>query len=133
MSKPWYYTIGYPVKVLHYGSWYNAIICDGYRYEDGIITTMVEDGETEWLYEDQKEHCLKPNPPDDNPWITTPPKSSEWAKVYMTVMPYNAPIVIRGSIEGGKFYHANGRHVKERVTAWKYIRYPEPYKEVSEE
>ena len=71
--------------------------------------------------------------PDDNPWITTPPKSSEWGKVYMTVMPYNAPIVIRGSIEGGKFHFVNGRRVKERVTAWKYIRYPEPYKEVSEE
>lgn len=70
--------------------------------------------------------------PDDNPWITTPPKHSEYAKVYMTVKPHNAPIVIRGSIENGKFKFANGVPVKERITAWKYIRYPEPYEEVSE-
>lgn len=70
---------------------------------------------------------------DDNPWITEPPKSSEYGKIYMTVIPYTIPIVIRGSVENGAFYFANGRRVKERVTAWKYIRYPEPYKEVSEE
>jgi hypothetical protein len=133
MSKPWYYTIGYPVKVLHNGNWVNGIITNGYRHEDGIITTMTEEGQV-WFGEPQKDYCLKPNLPDDNPWIPTKerlPKDSEYARVYMTIKPYTNPYTIKGNIDNGKFYYANGKPVQCPVLAWKYLRYPEPYKEES--
>ncbi|HCD44911.1 MAG TPA: hypothetical protein DEQ64_14505 [Lachnoclostridium sp.] len=133
MSKPWYYTIGYPVKVLHNESWLNGIICYGYRHEDGIITTMTEEGKV-WFGEPQKDYCLKPNLPDDNPWIPTKerlPKDSEYARVYMTIKPYTIPGTIKGNTDNGKFYYANGKPVQCPVLAWKYLRYPKPYKEES--
>ena len=134
MSKPWYYTMGYPVKVLHDGVWKNAIICDGYRHEDGIISTMTEDGKKVWFGEPQKECCLKPNLPDDNPWIPVEeqlPKNSEYSKLYMTVQYPCGITTINGRCDHGHFIHNNGKLVKDPVLAWKYIRYPKPYKEES--
>lgn len=72
--------------------------------------------------------------PDDNPWIPTKerlPKDSEYARVYMTIKPYANPGTIKGNIDNGKFYYANGKPVQCPVLAWKYLRYPEPYKEES--
>lgn len=72
--------------------------------------------------------------PDDNPWIPTKerlPKDSEYARVYMTIKPYTNPGTIKGNIDNGKFYYANGKPVQCPVLAWKYVRYPEPYKEES--
>jgi len=131
MSKPWYYTIGYPVKVLYEGAWRNGIICDGYRHEDGIINTMTEVGPVGFGAA-RREEFLKPNLPDDNPWVTERlPKDSEYAKVYMTIE-YPAGIAkVKGACDHGYFYCANGRLMRYPVLAWKYYRLPEPYKEES--
>ena len=134
MSKPWYYTIGYPVKVLYEGAWRNGIICNGYRHEDGIINTMTEVGPVGFGAA-RREEFLKPNLPDDNPWIPTKerlPKDSEYyERVYMTIKPYTYPETIKGSWSYDKFYYANGKPVQCPVLAWKYLRYPKPYKEES--
>ena len=133
MSKPWYYTIGYPVKVLHNGNWVNGIITNGYRHEDGIITTMTEEGQV-WFGEPQKDYCLKPNLPDDNPWIPVSenfPESFERTTVLITIRPYGWNYTVKGSLYDGKFYYKNGQRVKCPVLAWKPYRLPEPYKEES--
>ncbi|MGL6218810.1 MAG: hypothetical protein ACRC36_12295 [Lacrimispora sphenoides] len=133
MSKPWYYTIGYPVKVLHNGNWVNGIITSGYRHEDGIITTMTEEGQV-WFGEPQKDYCLKPNLPDDNPWIPTKekfPKDHEYARVFMTVQYPGVTTTVKGAWAYGVFQSGNGRTIKRPVLAWRYLRYPKPYKEES--
>ncbi len=134
MSKPWYDTIGYPVKVLNEGTWKNGTICSDYRYDDGTVFVLTEDGIVVWWGDSPMEEFLKPNLPDDNPWIPTKerlPKDSEYARVYMTIKPYTYPETIKGSWSYDKFYYANGKQVQCPVLAWKYLRYPEPYKEGS--
>ena len=134
MSKPWYYTMGYPVKVLHDGVWKNAIICDGYRHEDGIISTMTEDGKKVWFGEPQKECCLKPNLPDDNPWIPVGeiwPKANDYQKVWITEKCPAGVHTIKGIWCHNQFKNANGMPMKFEAIAWKPYISPEPYKEES--
>ncbi|MTK05578.1 MAG: hypothetical protein F8N38_00620 [Hungatella sp.] len=136
MSKPWYYTIGYPVKVLHDGAWKNAIICDGYRHEDGIISTMTENGEKVWFGEPQKEYCLKPNLPDDNLWIPVSERMpDEFTNIDVWVSIENpfGTYTRKATSYLGKFWWENGKEIKLPVVAWKKRINPEPYKEVSEE
>jgi hypothetical protein len=132
MSKPWYYTIGYPVKVLLDGTWEDGIIRNDYRSDDGIISIMTEEGKKVWFVEKDIKGYVIPNFPDDNPWVTDQlPKDSEYAKVYMTIE-YPAGIAtVKGAWDHGYFYCANGRLMRYPVLAWKYYRLPEPYKEES--
>lgn len=73
---------------------------------------------------------------DDNSWVPVEkqlPKDSEYARLYITIQYPCGVTVIKARWDHGYFIYANGRVIKYPVLAWKYLRYPEPYKEVSEE
>jgi|GEM_PF-3420206 len=72
--------------------------------------------------------------PDDNPWIPTKekfPKDHEYARVFMTVQYPGVTTTVKGAWAYGVFQSGNGRTIKRPVLAWKYLRYPKPYKEES--
>ena len=133
MSKPWYYTIGYPVKVLYEGTWRAGIICNGYRHEDGIIHTMTEVGPVGFGV-GRREEYLKPNPPDDNSWIPVGeiwPKANAYQKVWITEKCPVGIHTIKGIWCHNQFKNANGMPMKFEAIAWKPYIPPEPYKEES--
>lgn len=133
MSKPWYYTIGYPVKVLYEGAWRNGIICNGYRHEDGIINTMTEVGPVGFGAA-RREEFLKPNLPDDNPWIPVTerlPEDHTYQKVWITEKCPAGVYTIKGIWAYNELKHANGMSMKFPAIAWKPYTPPEPYKEES--
>lgn len=134
--KPWYYTIGYPVKVFWKEEWKNGIITNGYRHEDGIINTVIESGEKIWFPEARKNEFLKPNLPDDNPWIPVGeqwPAGNQYQKVWITEKCPAGIHTIKGVWCHNQFKNANGMPMKYEAIAWKPYISPEPYKEVSEE
>lgn len=134
MSKPWCHTIGYPVKVFISGVWKEGMICDAYRYEADSVSVLTTNGIVVIYGDSLKEGLIKPNVPDDNPWIPideTLPDSFEHKAVYITIRPYAVNYAIRGDLFLGKFYYKNGQQIKCQVLAWKPYISPEPYKEVS--
>ena len=134
MSKPWYYTIGYPVKVLYEGAWRNGIICNGYRHEDGIINTMTEVGPVGFGAA-RREEFLKPNLPDDNPWIPVNERLPEDNQKVWVTKEYHG-----GERSVEKSYFRDGQFelmkqpwivITKLVKAWTPLYIPEPYKEES--
>jgi hypothetical protein len=131
MSKPWYYTIGYPVKVLHNEAWVNGIITNGYRHEDGIITTMTEKGPV-WFCETKRESYLKPNIPDDKPWIPVTEQLPEDGDTVWVTAVYMGDAVVKESLYSGQcFLDQRGFMLDKIVTAWKPREVMLPYKEKS--
>lgn len=134
MSKPWYYTIGYPVKVLYEGVWRNGIICNGYRHEDGIINTMTEVGPVGFGAA-RREEFLKPNLPDDNQWIPVTERLPENnQKVWITKEYRGGDRRIDTSIfKSNEFLVPGFVDVvcTNLVRAWMPRLVPEPYKEES--
>jgi hypothetical protein len=134
MSKPWYYTIGYPVKVLYEGTWRNGIICNGYRHEDGIINTMTEVGPVGFGAA-RREEFLKPNLPDDNPWIPVTERLPEDnQKVWITKEYRGGDRRIDTSVfKDNEFLVPGFVDVvcTNLVRAWMPRFVPEPYKEES--
>lgn len=135
MSKPWYYTIGYPVKVLHNRTWKSAMICNGYRHEDGIISTRTEDGELVWFGEAQKDYCLRPNLPDDNQWIpATERLPQDGQKIWVTKEYRGGERRVELSLFVVNDFEAPGYSgivCTDLVKAWMPYFKPEPYKEES--
>lgn len=135
MSKPWYYTIGYPVKVLHDGAWKSGIICDGYRYEDGIISVMTAVGKVVWFGEAQKGECLKPNLPDDNPWIPVSERlPEENQRVWITKEYHGGNRRVDTSVFRNNEFEVTGFKgvvCTDLVRAWLPRFVPEPYQEES--
>lgn len=134
MSKPWYYTIGYPVKVLYEGAWRNGIICNGYRHEDGIINTMTEVGPVGFGAA-RREEFLKPNLPDDKQWIpVTERLPDENQKVWVTKEYHGGERYVEKSyFRYGEFEQVEQRWIviTKLVKAWMPLYMPEPYKEES--
>lgn len=131
MSKPWYYTIGYPVKVLHNETWVNGIITNGYRHEDGIITTMTEKGQV-WFCETKRENYLKPNLPDETPWIPVKERLPEDGDTVWVTANYMGSLLVNESLYTGKcFIDQRGVSLNHVVTAWKPREVMLPYKEES--
>lgn len=136
MSEPRYHTIGYPVKVFKSGAWAEGMICDAYRYSDDAVSVLTMEGIVVLYGDSLKEGLLKPNIPDDNPWIPVAeqwPKANEYRKLWITEKCPAGIHTIKGIWCHNQFKNANGMPMKFEAIAWKPYIPPEPYKEVSEE
>lgn len=74
--------------------------------------------------------------PDDNQWIPVSeqmPDEFTNIDVWVSITNPFGTYTRKATSYLGKFWWLNGREIKLPVVAWKYARYPEPYKEVSEE
>lgn len=131
MSKPWYYTIGYPVKVLYEGAWRAGIICNGYRHEDGIINTMTEVGPV-GFGEARREEYLKPNLPDDTQWIPVKERLPEDGTMVWVTVNYMGDLQVKECIYSGQcFMGRRGISLSAITTVWRPREVILPYKEES--
>jgi len=135
MSKPWYDTIGYPVKVLNEGTWKNGTICSAYRYENGEVSVKTADGIVIWFGDSPMEEFLKPNFLNDDPWIkVTKMLPEENQKVWVTKEYHGGDRRVDESIfRFGEFESSGYRGITctDLVRAWMPRFVPEPYKEES--
>jgi hypothetical protein len=51
MGEPFYYTEGAEIEMLYMGEWIRGKVVSGYRFQDGIITMVTDDGRRIWCGE----------------------------------------------------------------------------------